>query len=128
MTEAHSLTTPEGIVPRYDSTTLELYNRFKGWGNRSLHASDMITMVTLLIPMVQKLINGKGQGAYKKRIILDVLELIIGDSTLEPSDKQSLILVLHTTIPPVIDTLISVAKGDLDIGKIIKSTGCCLIA
>lgn len=110
-----------------DITVLKLYKQFKGWGQGDkLNASSIIMLATDLIPAVQKLVSNKHQGSYKKKVILRVLELVIQDSDLSDDAKSTLNSVLQTTVPITIDVMISVAKGDLNLGKLVKPFCCCL--
>lgn len=114
---------------QYDANVLVLYKQFKSWSNgENLNTSTIISLVTLLIPAVQKLITEHHQGSYKKKVIINVLELIIKDSNLDQNAKDSLELLIHTTIPITIDAFISIAKGDIDIGKLTQPfKSCCTI-
>jgi len=103
-----------------------IYNQIKGLPTlENLEASDIITLVIKLIPIVQKTINGKNQGAYKKQIVIGVLNIVIKESNINSEAKDALYLLVSTTIPFTIDTIISVANGEIDISKHAKNIGIC---
>lgn len=116
------------INEEYDPNVLSLYNQFKDWSEGDkLDASNVIQLVTLLIPAVQKIVIEPHRGPYKKKVVINVLELLIQDSKLNNNAKTTLKIIVNTTVPITIDTLISVAKGDINVGKVVKTTQCCIL-
>lgn len=109
---------------REDINVLRLYKQFKGWANgEKLNTESIIILVPELISATEKIITENHKGYYKKQVVLKTLKLIVQDTNLPEDQKNILNTIIDTTIPMTIDTLISIAKGDLDIGKL-KKTFC----
>ena len=104
-----------------------VYNQLKAWveGSQELDASSMVILVTQVIGLIQKEVPEHGKGAYKKDMALTVIKLIIQDSPLDATAKMSLNILLETTVPPMIDAMISIAKQNIDLGKAKKSLASC---
>ena len=68
-------------------------------------------------------------GHKKKSLVLEIMHTLILDNTTAGSpDRQCALVLLETVVPSSIDLLISVATGELEIGKItpqIIQSGCC---
>jgi len=98
---------------------LLVYNQIKEWveNTEKPDASNIIVLVTLLIRCVENVAKDKS-GSYKKDLVLKVLTKVITESKLEPEAKASLMILVHTTIPIMIDTMISIAKKEIDLGKV----------
>lgn len=106
-----------------DANVKLVYSKIKNMvDNDNLETSDIINLVVKLIPIVQKAITGKHEGAYKKLVVITVLELVIDDSNLDNDAKSALHLLVQTTIPVTIDTMIGIANGNIDLAKHAK--GC----
>lgn len=105
-----------------DIHVLALYKQFKGWatGDR-IDANSIILLVTQLIPAVEKLVRDNHKGEYKKQIVLRTLKLIVMDLNVSEDQRNTLNVIIESTVPITIDTLISVARGQIDIGKLKKS-------
>jgi hypothetical protein len=103
--------------PSQDEITL-VYNQIKDWVDKTEKpdASNIIVLVTLLIKCVENVAKDK-DGAYKKNLVLTVLTKVITESKLEPDAKAALMVLVHTTIPVIIDTMISIANKEIDLGK-----------
>lgn len=82
----------------------------------TINSSNIIILVTLLIKCVEKIAKDK-EGSYKKNLVLQVLTKVINESNLDVDSKLSLQLLVHTTIPIIIDTMIGISKEQLDLGK-----------
>lgn len=109
-----------------DPIVTTLYQTYREWTHDTFNPSTLITLITLMIPQLEKIVVGPNRGEYKKKIIISVLDLLVGNSNLDENAKDSLYLVIKTTIPITIDTMISVAHGDIDLGKELKKIqNCC---
>jgi hypothetical protein len=110
-----------------DRNVIAVYAQIKEWvEGRPVNAATIVGLVTQLIPIVQKTIVGKHEGAYKKLVVISVLELVIRDSDLDQENKDALNVVVQTTVPITIDTMVGIAKGDIDLAKHAKS--CCIVS
>lgn len=112
-----------------DPRVQHLYHIAKGWAsNRSVDAGTIILFATSLIASVENLITEAHAGPYKKQVLLTVLRLVLENDVQWSSEaaKATVVGLLETTIPIVIDTTIGIAKGEIDIGKIFKRfSPCC---
>jgi len=104
--------------PSQDEITL-VYDQIKDWVDKTEKpdASNIIMLVTLLIKCVENVAKDKS-GSYKKNLVLTVLTKVINESKLEPDAKAALMILVQTTIPVIIDTMISIANKEIDIGKV----------
>lgn len=98
---------------------LQVYNQIKSWIDNTdkPDASNIIVLVTLLIKCVENIAKDK-QGVYKKELVLKVLTKVINESKLDQNAKNALMVLVQTTIPVMIDTMISIANEKIDLGKI----------
>lgn len=111
-----------------DPLVQQIYNEIKGTiRNKTIDSSSIILLVTLTIPVVQRVARGK-DGAYKKKVLLTVINQLVNDSNLDQTSKFALLTIVETIVPDVVDTLIDVAKNRLDIGKGTTNGGCCTIS
>ena len=104
-----------------------VYDQIKDIVGDRMDLSDIIVLVTHLIPIVQKVIVGKHQGAYKKYIVISVIEMVVRDSNLDDDDKNTLKVIVNITIPPTIDIMINIANGKIDLAKHAKKCFTCFI-
>jgi hypothetical protein len=105
---------------------IQVYNQIKSWVDKTdePNASNIIVLVTLLIKCVENIFGDKS-GSYKKNLVLKVLQKVINESKLTDNAKASLLDLVNTTIPVVIDTMINIANKQVDINKgDNKSPGC----
>ena len=102
-----------------DYVVLTLYQKFKGWigGEEKLDSTNIITLVTLLIPSIQKMVNGSDRRLYKKQVLTKVLKIIVKDSKIEKDQKIILNNIIDTTIQTTIDVMIGIAHGEINIEK-----------
>ncbi len=100
-----------------DEITL-IYNQIKDWvdNTEKPDASNIIVLVTLLIKCVENVAVDKA-GSYKKNLVLTVLTKVINESKLEPDAKASLMILVQTMVPIMIDTMINIANKKIDLGK-----------
>lgn len=106
--------------------TEQVYNAIKdSIKNKDIDAENIVVIVTNLISLVEKIIVGPNRGAEKKRVVIKVLEMLIHDSKMDPQMKATINLLVHTTVPPLIDTMIDIGRGNIDIGKHPVVKRCC---
>ena len=91
---------------------------------KKLTTFNVMELVTKLIPHTQKVMNEKGLGPKKKKVIMTVL-LILSDKLnfTSQKEKEQIITVIEETIPSTIDIMIGISKGEIDFQKIIKHGG-----
>ena len=107
-----------------------VYEQVQDWieGDK-INTSSIIILVTHLIPIVQKTVNEPKKGPYKKELVIQVINKLIRNSDLDQQAKSALYLLTTTTIPITINTMISLAHGDIDISKTYNNASqqCCII-
>lgn len=98
---------------------IQVYNQIKEWvdNTEKPDASNIIVLVILLIKCVEKVAKDK-EGSYKKDLVLKVLTKVINESKLESDAKIALLVMVQTTIPVMIDTMISIANKEIDLVKV----------
>ena len=94
-----------------DPVVTTLFYMFQG--SKEITASSIVSLITELIPAIQKLVVGEKRGQYKKQVLITVLNLLVDESSIE--DKESIRNIIDTTAPFIIDTMVSIAKGKLDL-------------
>ena len=109
------------IGTKDDKNVKIVYNQVRDMIGKKLETGDIINLVVRLIPIVQKVVVGKHEGGYKKMVVITVLEMIITDSDLDNDAKAALHLLVQTTIPITIDTMINIANGNINLAKHAKT-------
>lgn len=99
----------------------DVYQELSEWRSREqdrLSPENLIRLATCVIPLVQRVV--KGTGEEKKEVALAVIQKVITESNVE--NKELLVSICNTTLPVAIDTMISIAKGRIDLSKGVKGT------
>jgi hypothetical protein len=111
-----------------DPNVVAIYNQFKSWidGTNSLSASSIIILIPKIMKCAEEEIKLSGKGDYKKSVVLQVIKQIVQDSKLDTDGKVSLNIIIDTIVPTMIDTMVLVSRGKVDIGKAVKTScmGC----
>ena len=93
-------------------------------GFTSLTILSSVTQVIHIVEVTTSL-----PGSEKKGLVLELIRSLILDTTVAGSPtRQSALLLLETVVPSSIDLFISVATGEVEIGKITQQViqaGCC---
>ena len=77
-------------------------------------------LVTKLIPYTQKVMNEKGLGPMKKKVIMTVLLTLSEKLNFSTEEERNQIkTVIQETVPNSIDLMIDISKGDIDFQKIV---------
>lgn len=113
-----------------DARVAKLYDVAKQWTKgRPVTAGTIISFTTYLISAIEQLVTESHEGAYKKQVVLGVLHKVVeNDIPFETAeDRQAVLDVVDLVVPVFIDTIIGVATGSIDIGKIFESCkSCCM--
>ncbi len=80
---------------------------------KKVDASNIISIVTLLMKTVEK--YSDVQGIQKREIVLAVLRKVVEENISDPDEKANVLFMVEKTVPPVIDALVAVNKGQLKI-------------
>lgn len=125
-TGAQALSTKNAAM---DPAAVRLYDIAKVWSaGNELSPLSIVDFVTTLMRTLEDIVQEKGQGQRKKQILLTVLRLVIeNDAKVSEEMKRTLLSTLQLTVPPLIDTLVGIARGDIDIHKRWNNLfgGCC---
>lgn len=103
-----------------DKDALKLYDIARVWASSNeINANSIIDFTTTLIRSIQEIVTEGGEGKRKKHIVLTVLRLVITNDapSLSEADRQTILGLIDVVIPPIIDTIVGVATGRIDIAK-----------
>ena len=103
-----------------DPIVVNIYTLAREWtvGN-NITPTNLINFITYVMTSTQKFVTEKGNGQYKKRVVMTVLRKIVKNDIefINESDKQLVENLVETLAPAAIDTVIGIATGKIDIGK-----------
>lgn len=104
-----------------------IYNQIKEWVDKTKKptTANIIVLVTLLIKCVEK-IAGDKDGSYKKDLVLKVITKVVKESELQEEEKNIIMMFVENSVPIMIDTMIGIAKNNIDLGKVKKSLMSCM--
>tara|TARA_B100001175_G_C19479774_1_gene626427 strand:+ start:1241 stop:1579 length:339 start_codon:yes stop_codon:yes gene_type:complete len=80
---------------------------------KKVDASSIISIATLLMKTVETYSDVK--GIQKKEIVLAVLRKVVEEKISSPEERANVLFLVEQTVPPVIDALVAVDKGQLKI-------------
>ena len=108
------------ITVEDDPIVVNIYTLAREWtvGN-NVTPSNIINFITYVMTSTQKLVKEKGNGQYKKRVVMTVLRKIVKNDIEFSSeeDKQVVSSLVETLAPSAIDTVVGIATGKIDLGK-----------
>lgn len=112
-------------LPETDSNMKKVFEMSKSWlQGKKLTTFNLMEFVSVLIPMVQKVVTNGGQGSYKKKLIMSVLDLLIEKLKFGTDEEEAqLTMIIHETVPSTIDLMINISKGNVNMGKDIIKVG-----
>ena len=112
-------------LPETDANMKKVFEMSKSWlQGKKLTTFNLMEFVSVLIPMVQKVVTNGGQGSYKKKLIMSVLDLLIEKLKFGTDEEEAqLSMIIHETVPSTIDLMINISKGDVNMGKDIIKVG-----
>lgn len=122
-----SFTADELVVDPYAK---DLYDQAKLWaaGNEGVTAGSVINFAITVMRSIQLMVSQAKafKGEYKKRMVMTILRMVIKNDVKFDSveDRAYVLAIVEDTIPTFIDTMILIAKGDVDLGKLFGA-GCC---
>ena len=108
------------ITVEDDPIVVNIYTLAREWtvGN-NVTPSNIINFITYVMTSTQKLVTEKGNGQYKKRVVMTVLRKIVKNDIdfSNETDKQVIENLVETLAPSAIDTVVGIATGKIDLGK-----------
>lgn len=137
---------PENTLNKFNNEAMlkkveTLYNFSKKWiKDRNITefgVNDVIQITPILMGIIQDIEKkeknkDKNRGEYKKQIVMLVIKLLLQDYKVpilvpnEMSDEFVNNFIIDHLLPGTINTIIDVAKGDIDIRKIGTRVAGCL--
>ena len=121
--------TAEILYKKYitDENSRKLLLKAQEWLKKHIITSEnIIDLLTFLMENVQKLVKNKHMGKLKKKCVMNVVRYIIEVDTIlnvTKTEKELILAIVNNTFDKTIDTIVSVAKGQL----IRKIKSCCTI-
>ncbi len=97
-----------------------IYEQVKNSWNKELSSDNVMELVTKIITVIQnepKVSLIIKDSSEKKKIAINVIGLVINDSDISSHNKILLNQFVMFILPGAIDTIIKVAKNEIDIGK-----------
>ncbi len=94
------------------------YDIIKGWitQDQVITTENILEFTVRVIKLVQKM--SKDKGAYKKTLVLDLIKRLVAEVNYPNPELKKLVLeFIDTTLPGFIDVTISVAIGQINLGK-----------
>lgn len=82
-------------------------------GDKKVTSSSIVNILLSAMQIVEKC--KKISGEEKKSLVLKILKMVIDDTVDDQIEASNLKLLVDTTLPVVIDTLVSVDKKELHI-------------
>ena len=96
----------------------KIYNMLE---NRNLTTENILLVTVTIMSRVQNEVKDKNKGDLKKEIVICVLKKIIDENVEDEELCTQLDIMINTCIPPAIDTMVQIARGNIDLGKTMKS-------
>ncbi len=105
------------------------YDTIKGWieGDMILDTTNILAFTVRVITLVQNI--SKDKGPYKKTLVMDLIKRLVAEIEYPPTvPRHTVLAFIDATLPDFIDVTISVATGDLDIGKKVRRVKRCFLS
>lgn len=104
-------------ISEIETITENIFQQVKAAiSGRIFNASTFISLVTLVMQFVEKSVAVS--GPEKKQVAMNVIVKLIGEIPLEEDQKQIIVTIVNTTLPRIIDFIISAANGEFDFSKV----------
>ena len=112
-----------------DPRVAQLYAITKRWATgTTVTAGSVISYVTTMIGIVQRLFTEPSTGAYKEEVLVSVLSLVLENEVHWENEtaKQAVLALMQSTVPVMVRTAIRIAKGEINLGMMLKNCfPCC---
>ena len=95
----------------------ELLHIIHKWIVIKFDIHDMIPLVSKIMAVVNQTVSRPHSGEYKKKIVLSLLYCCVKASDLMLADKHMAYSIIANVAPSAIDTMVSIAKGDINVKK-----------
>jgi hypothetical protein len=83
---------------------------------RTFTATTFITLVTLVMQSVEKVVELS--GPEKKQVAINVIKQLVQEIPMSEADKTVVLTIIDTTLPKIIDFIVSAANGEFDFAQI----------
>ena len=85
------------------------------WIVESFDIHDIIPLISKIMAVVNQAVSAHHCGAYKKKLVLSLLYCCVKASDLLLADKHLAYSVISNVAPAAIDTIVSIAKGEINV-------------
>jgi hypothetical protein len=104
-------------VSEIDAITEDVLQQVKAAiAGRHFTANTFISLVTLVMQFVEKSLNAT--GPEKKQVAMNVIGKLVQEIPMEDSHREIVLTIVNTTLPKIIDFIISAANGEFDFSKV----------
>ena len=118
--------------PMHDSRIEMLYETAAKWArSEGVDAGNITSFVLVLISVIEELFTEPHSGSFKKKAVLHVINKVLENEVKwdSPDTKAVVFAIVNTTVPLMIDTLVGIATGKINVGKFFKNCSpCCFPA
>lgn len=104
---------PKKETPKF----IELLDIVKIWVLEEFDMNDIIPAVSKIMTIVNQAVSSPHSGEYKKKLVLSLIYSCVKYSSMLLPDKNIAYTIISIVAPSAIDTMVSIAKGKLDIKK-----------
>lgn len=120
------LATIESPIVRLAYTLLKTRNRVLV-ESYSLGVHSLVDIAVALVPIMQELVTESHQGGYKRMLLIQVLHKIVNED-FPANQRAPATIVVDMVVAPMIDKMIDVAKGKINLKKSkLPTDACCTI-
>ena len=92
----------------------------KKWVVDKFDIHDVVPLLSKIMAIVNQAVTCVHAGEYKKKLVLSLLYCCVKASDLLVGDKYIAYSVISNVAPSAIDTIVAIAKGDIDVKKTLK--------
>ena len=89
--------------------------------NKNLTTENILSITVDIMYLTQTEIKGKNKGDLKKEIVICVLKKIVDEHIQDEELCKNLNMMINTCVPSAINTMVQIARGEIDLKKTIKS-------
>ena len=94
---------------------ISLLEIIKKWIVEKFDIHDIIPFTTKIMAVVNQAVSESHCGHYKKKLVLSLLYCCVKGSDLALGDKHIAYSVISNVAPSAIDTIVSIAKGEINV-------------
>ena len=115
-TEQISVYNPLNETPQFAG----LLQIIQKWVMNEFDIDNVIPFITKVMCVVNQAVSSHHAGEYKKKLVLSLLYCCVKASSLLAPDKEIAYSILHHIAPSAIDTIVAIAKGQINVKQTLK--------